>query len=110
MPEESKGFGCIGLSALLLILAAVYVSMGVTEVMRGTPLVSEPQRQEARGGETLTGGGRAEAGDKIRRSDPWVVGEHVELLLVGGGAALLGLFGLRRGVGQYRQWKRRQRE
>ena len=110
MAEEPKGIGCVVLSVLLLTVGAVFLYVGIMETMRGTPLVGEPQWQEARGGETLTTGQRAEPGDMIKSSDSIAVGEHVEYLLVGTGGVLLGLFGLRTGIRLNRQRKRRRRE
>lgn len=110
MAEEPKGIGCIVLSVLLLTIGAVLLYLGIMEAMRGTPLVGEPQWREARGGETLPAGQRAEPGDMIKSSDSIAVGEHVEYLLVGAGGVLLGLFGLRTGIRLNRRWKSRRRE
>lgn len=105
MERPSNGrFGC---AALLFAVAAFSVVPAAVEIMRGAPIAGTPQWREAQGGELLNTGGRAAPGDIIRTANSnWEISDQLERLLIGGGAAALGLVVLVLAIRDRRKWKR----
>ena len=100
-------FGC---AAFLFAAAAFSLVPAAIETMRGAAMISPPAAREARGGELLTTGQRAAPGDAIRRADTSVeLSDELVRLLVGSGAAALGLVILVLAIRDRRKWRRQQR-